>query len=90
MIALATWSREMKTYPEGEKQEMVQIYKEKGFTDEDAKTVIDIMAKYNEFFVDLMMVQELNLQVPDPDDNPWKDGTGVAAAAHSHSLCCCW
>lgn len=88
MIALATLSREMKTYPEGEKQEMVQIYKEKGFTDEDAKTVIDIMAKYNEFFVDLMMVQELNLQVPDPDDNPWKDGTGVGAATHSHSLCC--
>ena len=90
MIALTTLSREMKTYPEGEKQEMVQIYKEKGFTDEDAKTVIDIMAKYNEFFVDLMMVQELNLQVPDPDDNPWKDGTGAAAAAHSHALCCCW
>ena len=32
------------------------------------------MAKYPGFFVNVMMNEELELQVPDPDDSPWKSG----------------
>ena len=34
---------------------------------EDAELVIKTMAKYKDFFVDIMMTQELELQVPDDD-----------------------
>lgn len=56
---------ELENYPEGEIQEMIDIYVEKGMSYEDAKLVIETMAKYNEFFVDVMMQQELELQVPE-------------------------
>jgi len=58
---------EMQNYPEGEIQEMIDIYKQKGMEHEDAKLVIETMAKYKDFFVDLMMAQELQLQVPEED-----------------------
>lgn len=32
------------------------------------------MAKYDQFFVNVMMVEELGLQVPDPDDDIIKEG----------------
>lgn len=46
---------------------MVEIYKEHGMSQEDAELVITTMAKYHDFFVDIMMMQELELQVPDED-----------------------
>lgn len=65
---------EMENNPEGEKEEMVDIYVSKGLPRKDAESVINIMAKQKEFFVDVMMAEELELQVPDPDDNPWIEG----------------
>ena len=38
------------------------------------------MAKYPGFFVNVMMNEELELQVPDPDDSPWKSGFVTFAA----------
>jgi len=67
---------EMENYPEGEIQEMIDIYEEKGMTREDAKAVITTMAKYKDFFVNIMMAEELELNVP-PDDyktESFKDG----------------
>jgi len=58
---------EMNNYPEGEIREMIDIYKSRGMNEEDARLVITTMAKYKEFFVDVMMQQELDLQVPDED-----------------------
>lgn len=58
---------EMENYPEGEIAEMIDIYQERGMTHDDAKLVIETMAKYKEFFVDVMMAEELALQVPDED-----------------------
>lgn len=60
-------SWEMENYPEGEIAEMIDIYREKGMTQEDAELVITTMAKYKDFFVDIMMQQELELQVPEDD-----------------------
>jgi len=65
---------ELDNFPEGERAEMIQLYIERGMTHEDAKTVINLMADHKDFFVDVMMVEELGLQVPDSDDNPWFEG----------------
>eukprot|EP00750_Incisomonas_marina_P016411 INCI19109.1.p1 GENE.INCI19109.1~~INCI19109.1.p1 ORF type:complete len:280 (-),score=47.31 INCI19109.1:158-997(-) len=65
---------ELENHPEGEKAEMYAIFEEKGLSKEDSKQIIDIMAKYPEFFVDAMMHYELEVEVPGEDDNPWIDG----------------
>ncbi|KAL3817228.1 hypothetical protein ACHAXA_009515 [Cyclostephanos tholiformis] len=58
---------EMENYPEGEIREMIDIYESRGMSREDATTVIETMAKYTEFFVDVMMSEELSLRVPEKD-----------------------
>jgi DNA damage-binding protein 1 len=58
---------EMDNYPEGEIREMIDIYVERGMTREDATNVIETMAKYTDFFVDVMMSEELALRVPEKD-----------------------
>jgi len=65
---------EYDNYPEGEIQEMIELYQNRGMTKEDAEKVIRLMAPHRDFFVDVMMVEELGLQVPDDDENPWFDG----------------
>jgi DNA damage-binding protein 1 len=58
---------EFENYPDGEVREMVEIYEDRGMSREDAELVITTMAKYKDFFVDVMMAQELELQVPEED-----------------------
>lgn len=58
---------EMENYPEGEINEMIDIYEERGMSREDATQVITTMSKYQNFFVDVMMAEELGLQVPEED-----------------------
>jgi len=58
---------EMDNYPDGEIQEMIDIYQERGMNREDAEIVVRKMAKYKDFFVNIMMAEELELNVP-PDD----------------------
>ncbi len=36
---------------------MVEIYKEKGFEEEDARKILTIMARHKDFFLDHMMVE---------------------------------
>jgi len=56
---------EMENFPEGEIREMIDIYEERGMSRTDATIVVETMAKYEQFFVDVMMKEELELQVPD-------------------------
>jgi VIT1/CCC1 family predicted Fe2+/Mn2+ transporter len=58
---------EMENYPEGEIREMIDIYVERGMSLEDATLVVQTMSKYKDFFVDVMMTEELGLQVPEED-----------------------
>jgi len=58
---------EMENYPEGEIKEMIDIYTERGMSREDATVCIQTMSKYKDFFVDVMMMEELDLQVPNED-----------------------
>jgi len=65
---------ELDNYPEGEKREMVELYEKRGMTAEDAEQVVEIMSKYKNFFLDVMMVEELGLMPPDDEDSPAKNG----------------
>jgi len=65
---------EVENYIEGEKKEMVEIYQGRGMSVEDAELVVRVCAKYEDMFVDMMLVDELGLEPPDDDANPWKDG----------------
>ena len=51
--------------PAGEKREMVELYMKRGMTEADAESVIHVIGKYNEFFLEVMMVEELGLMPPD-------------------------
>ena len=65
---------EFDNYKEGEIQEMIEIYKKKGISLNDAELILRTMSKYREFFVSHMLVQELELQPPSGDEQPMKGG----------------
>ena len=56
---------EFENNPEGEIEEMIDLYKDEGIEEEDAKMIIMKMAKYKELFLDVMTVQELKLTMDD-------------------------
>ena len=58
-----TWETEH--FPDGERSEMVEIYRAKGYSREDAEALMDIQSKDHDLWVDAMMVHELGLL---PDD----------------------
>lgn len=60
---------EFENYPEGEIEEMIELYERKGISSADARLVIETLAKYKEAFIDIMMVEELNLMPVDPEEN---------------------
>lgn len=63
-----TW--EVENNLEGEKQEMIEVYKGKGLSEEDAKSLTETIAKHKEAFVAIMMVEELGLI--ENDEHPGK------------------
>eukprot|EP00035_Acanthoeca_spectabilis_P020688 m.434173 g.434173 ORF g.434173 m.434173 type:complete len:310 (+) comp17670_c0_seq1:189-1118(+) len=66
-----TW--ELENDPEGEMKEMVDLYVEKGFKQEDAENVVKTMAKYGDYFVNHMMTEELGLLPPEPAAQVFRD-----------------
>jgi VIT1/CCC1 family predicted Fe2+/Mn2+ transporter len=71
---------ELDNYPEGEKREMEELYIKRGMTAADAESVVGVMSKYKNFFLDVMMVEELGLMPPDENDSPAKNGLVTFAA----------
>lgn len=59
---------EYRNYKEGEISEMVELFHERGMSLDDADLVIRKMADYEDFFVDLMVTEELGLSLPDEDE----------------------
>mmetsp|Transcript_1671 Transcript_1671/g.2646 ORF Transcript_1671/g.2646 Transcript_1671/m.2646 type:complete len:282 (-) Transcript_1671:194-1039(-) len=59
---------EYKNYKEGEIKEMVLLFTQRGMSSADAELVVRKMAEYEDFFVDLMVTEELGLQLPDEDE----------------------
>jgi len=65
---------EFESFKEGEIEEMIDLYEKRGLPREKGKICVELMAKYKDFFIDVMMCEELQLKVPSEDDNPYKDG----------------
>ncbi|GMI14740.1 hypothetical protein TrVE_jg7313 [Triparma verrucosa] len=74
---LAEYAREkweLENYPEGEYKEMIEIYEGKGLSNADANAFVDIMKRYPDFFLDRMMVDELEVMPPEDTSDLWKEG----------------
>lgn len=65
---------ELENFPEGEIQEMIELYTERGLTEEKAQIVVNAMSSNKEFFIDQMVTDELGMELPDINDNVWVDG----------------
>lgn len=61
---------EVEHFPEGEKRELVELYVEKGMPVEDARAMVDILAKHPKAWVDVMMTEELGMIVD--EESPLK------------------
>jgi VIT1/CCC1 family predicted Fe2+/Mn2+ transporter len=48
---------ELENFPEGEIEEMVSIYTDKGIEEDDARRLLTIMARHSECFLDHMMIE---------------------------------
>uniref|UniRef100_A0A6U7C3Z3 Uncharacterized protein n=1 Tax=Haptolina brevifila TaxID=156173 RepID=A0A6U7C3Z3_9EUKA len=57
---------EFENYPQGEIQEMIDLYISRGVPAEDAKLIINTMSKHKHFFIDVMMRDELGMEPPEP------------------------
>eukprot|EP00921_Rhytidocystis_pertsovi_P020300 GHVQ01032263.1.p1 GENE.GHVQ01032263.1~~GHVQ01032263.1.p1 ORF type:complete len:199 (+),score=26.97 GHVQ01032263.1:432-1028(+) len=66
---------EVENCPEEERTEMFDIYTGRyGFTDQDARDIVDITFKYKRFFIQHMMVEELGLMVGEDGPTPIRRG----------------
>ncbi|MBN2155920.1 MAG: VIT1/CCC1 transporter family protein [Candidatus Lokiarchaeota archaeon] len=54
-----TW--EVDNFPEGEKQELIELYQQKGLNAEDSKKIVDIFSKNKKTWIDIMMIEELGI-----------------------------
>eukprot|EP01041_Mallomonas_annulata_P011485 gene11485-24014_t len=59
---------EFKNFKEGEIKEMTDIFEERGMSRVDAESVVRKMAEYDNFFINMMITEELGLQIPEDDD----------------------
>ena len=63
---------EMDNFMEGEINEMIEIYQERGMGANDAKEYLGILARYPKIFLENMMVDELGLMPIKDDDDPYE------------------
>ena len=52
---------EVNHFPQGERTELLEIYKAKGYSTDDAETLVAIQAKDERIWIDEMMIQELGM-----------------------------
>lgn len=55
---------EVRASPQEEIKEMVCHYRQRGILEEDAKAVAGVLSKYEDFWVEHMMAEELGIQLP--------------------------
>lgn len=62
---------EIDNYPEGEKLELIELYMEKGMSEEDARIITETLARNKKAWIDVMMVEELGIL--SESDSPLKN-----------------
>jgi VIT1/CCC1 family predicted Fe2+/Mn2+ transporter len=65
-------------FPEGEKAEMITLYRARGHSEEDDKKLADILSQDKERWVDEMMGQELGLLLD--ERTPWRSALATFGA----------
>ena len=68
--ARAMEKRHIETVPEGEREEIRQIFARKGFTGEDLERAVEITTEREERWIDTMLVDELGISLDGP--NPFR------------------
>lgn len=70
----ARTKRQFKESKKTEIESMTKLYAARGLEQETAQRVVGIMAKYDDFFTDIVMLEKLHLQKPEENEAPWNDG----------------
>jgi VIT1/CCC1 family predicted Fe2+/Mn2+ transporter len=63
----------VENFLEGEKEEMMLLYEKRGLSRDNAKVIVDILAKDPKVFTEIMVVEELNI-MPTEDSSAAMDG----------------
>lgn len=71
-----TW--EVENFPEGERAELLAIYRTQGYSKEEAQQMVAIKSRDKERWVEAMMVQELRMLKD--DKNPWLNALATLIA----------
>lgn len=69
---------EVEHFPDGERAELLEMYRARGYSDEDAQQLVAIQSRDTERWVDAMMIDEL--QMLRNDGNPLKNGLATLIA----------
>ena len=65
---------ELENFPEGEIEEMIELYVGLGYKKETAHRMVEIMKRDEKLFVDMMMVEELGIPPDQETQNPYLAG----------------
>eukprot|EP00441_Pelagodinium_beii_P000014 CAMPEP_0197691000 /NCGR_PEP_ID=MMETSP1338-20131121/109116_1 /TAXON_ID=43686 ORGANISM="Pelagodinium beii, Strain RCC1491" /NCGR_SAMPLE_ID=MMETSP1338 /ASSEMBLY_ACC=CAM_ASM_000754 /LENGTH=545 /DNA_ID=CAMNT_0043273501 /DNA_START=36 /DNA_END=1669 /DNA_ORIENTATION=+ len=71
---------EVRTMPQAELDEMICHYRNRGISEEDARTVASVLSQYEDFWVHHMMAEELGIQLPKGRMSAMKSGLATGAS----------